>query len=201
MNSVISKRLERQLRDWQPMDRDRFLHSRRLRLNDYEFLIWEAYSAFSDWNKKHIEDCGTFEVTDLETASVLGWSSAKTCRTRNSILKKGLITKIDLRRYRVHDLKEVASVNFESAPVQEDVAVAQEKIASVQVERGYFSSPSLVSYKNVFVSCLKVEYEAIVKELKFLYTDASDLEWIDSDIYRRQIKKIQQISAPVFSNN
>lgn len=173
-------------------------------LTDTEFVLYECCIHLADFDEKHVGVFGTLPpLTKEQLANEVGWKEDKTRRNFNVLAKKGFLKlRIDTRievvgfdRYLPKNAftqkeiaaylrEETAKVSLENAKMQRQKADLPKTCVVLATESS--TKSDIGSYKvNTFISRSSEEYEAIVKKLKFLYTNASDLEWIDHWINQR----------------
>lgn len=173
-------------------------------LTDTEFVLYECCIHLADFDEKHVGAFGTLPpLTKEQLANEVGWKEDKTRRNFNELAKKGFLKlRIDTRievvgfdRYlpkNAFTQKEIATyLREETAKVSLENAEMLSKNANLPNQSTVLATKTISisdtdSYKvNTFIKRSRADYEVIVKELKFLYTDASDLEWIDKWINQR----------------
>ena len=186
--------------------RDKFTLLKEKHLTDEEFIFYEYAIHLADFDDKHIGKFGTFpRLTNEKLGDGLGWKIDKTGRNFKSLIKKGFLKMrnddrvevIGFDRYipkNAFKQKKIAPYLQEvTAEVRSEYAKMLSKNEDLRNTRLTSATKSSVisdigSYKvNTLLLRSSEEYEAIVKELRFTGTDASDLEWIDRDMAARKL--------------
>ncbi len=185
----MKRPIERRLNTtYQKVKRNRHVIAKEMEFTDQEFRLFDLCLALYDWDKKHTETYMTVEATDYDISNILHWSPSKVCRTRNSLIKKGVLSKIGDGWYRVlvSDIAEVQSAN---SGMQFNDARVQQNNASMQQDSGKSSGNTIVSYKDKN----KVSGGGSSEERyqnsdwdfdreRFSLLDESDIRWIHENI-------------------
>lgn len=172
----MKKDLKRKLnKSFQKLFRNRHIKAKELDLSDQEYRLWDLLLALYDWDQTHTETFGTVEATQLQLAELLNCSDPKVCRLIRSLIKKGLIKKIEESVYQVTDLQNSSSF------LQEESSVSQDLVADLKEKQGYDSNSPLVSFKDntSFVRSNK-EYEELQRQFPNLTVE--DMKWIDLNV-------------------
>lgn len=181
----ITRRLAN--KSWQKLYRNRHLTAKKLNLSDQEFRLWDLYGAVSGWDKKYEEIFQAVHATDEEIAGILGWSSSKTCRTRNGLIKKGVMKE---RTRGVYEILLIPSPDSEHAKMQDknasthvEIAEVKEVNADLQPIQGKNDDSPIFSSRGVYTSLrTREEYEDIkniVDDLSNGITEADG--WLSND--------------------
>lgn len=147
---------------FQKVYRDRHLLAKSLNITDAEYRLWDLYIAGCDWDSKHIENYQTLQATDSEISKILGgkWEDTKVCRTRNKLLKKGILSRIEGTRSRYY--VKLMSID-DNAKIQDNVVPMQEDNGEMQSVADQPNQTALGSfkdkYKDVYDNLLKQEQE------------------------------------------
>lgn len=164
------RNISRRLNGWQKINRQRHVIAKQLKLINAEYRLWDLLIALYDWDKTHLETYGTIEITDRQLADLLGWSAPTVCRTRNTLLKKGLIEKIQQGIYGVN----TSIVHNPNASVKQILSSTTEGNASMQQDQGYSNDFSFVSSKvNSASSNTEDRYESLTSD---------DINWINENL-------------------
>lgn len=183
---------------WQRIYKNRHILAKDLELSDAEYRLWDLYSAASGWDKRHKDRYRVTEATDEEVGFVLNWSASKACRTRNNLIKKGLIRTV---KDGLYEALLIPSPDFKDANVQEKASTTQDKpapveakVASVQTIPGENDTESLVSYKGIYssISSLSV-YRDVKKRVEDISRTIDRYDgWLSDDPKLKAIVDEQQ---------
>jgi len=168
---------------YQKLYRNRHLFAGDLNLDDAEYRLMDLFIALYDWDKNHKETYQTVKATDRQIAKILSWSASKVCRTRNKLLKKGLIELIKRCVYKIVYLPygDIAELKQQISPLQHNIATMKQKVAPMQQVSGYSNQNSIVSYKDKY-SFIRNEGE--YKEINKIVVNTGNLienRWFNED--------------------
>lgn len=153
---------------YQKLYRNRHILAKDLNLNDQEYRLWDLYGALAGWDKRYEDIFQIVHATDEEIANITGWSTSKTCRTRNGLIRKKLVSEKSRGVYKIllipcKDNKN-ASVSDETANLKDEVAPKTEESADLQLVSGKSDKSSLYSFNGVYGSIrTKEEYMDVKK--------------------------------------
>ncbi len=139
---------------FQKVYRDRHLLAKSLNITDAEYRLWDLYIAGCDWDPSHIENYQTLQATDSEISKILGdkWEDTKVCRTRNKLLKKGILNRIEGTRSRY--FVNLMSID-DNAKIQAKVGPVQEDDGKLQAIADLTSPNPLGSFKDKYIGIYK----------------------------------------------
>lgn len=172
---------------YQRLYRNRHLTAKSFNLNDQEYRLWDLYGAVCGWDKRYNDIFQAVHATDEEIADILGWSSSKTCRTRNGLMKKGIVKE---RTRGIYEILLIPSLDSEPAKLQDEIADSQaevaatkEKNADLQPIQGQNDNSSLYSSKGVYTSLrTREEYDDVKKRVDNLTNRIDKIDgWLSDD--------------------
>jgi len=200
----MERLLRRLNHTWQKLSRDRHLVALYFQLNDAECRLYDFYFAACIWDKTYKETYGTVEFPDREVAILLSWSPSKVCRTRNSLITKGVISLRNGNIYSVIPSPELpdnlntlgaktAWVQNLVSSMQQNVSPLKQDVAPVQQTQGYSDDSSIVSYKDkhslTYPKRVLIKQETRTEEkYQRMYQDdldgltPEDMRWIDTNL-------------------
>ena len=210
----MEKLLRRLNHTWQKVRRDRHLAALYFQLDDPEYRLYDLYFAAYGWDKTYKETYGTVEFPDREIGNILSWSPAKVCRTRNRLLKKGIIS-VRNENENIYKIlpppslpdnltaleEKIAWMQKLISPLQQAGASPKQDVAPVQQTQGYSGDSSIVSYKDqyslVYPKKLLIKQEVRTEEeYQQMYQEnpnfpiPEDMRWIDENL-----KEVIEVSA------
>ena len=195
----ISRRLiNPKARQW--LLRNRHLKAKELKLDDSEYRLLDLYGAVSGWDKRYEHIFEAVHATDKQIGDILRWSSSKTCRVRNKLIKKGLVEEIDIGAYKIlfHFHKdENLILQSQVANLQTETAEAKEEIADLQPVRGQNINTSLYSSNKVYVALhTRDEYIRVIKIVEDVTKQINDAKgWFSDDPEMKKLVEEQQQQA------
>lgn len=172
---------------YQRLYRNRHLTAKSLNLNDQEYRLWDLYGAVSGWDRRYDEIFQAVYATDEEIANILGWSPSKTCRTRNGLMKKGIVKE---RTRGIYEILLIPSLDNEPAKMQGKIASTQGETAEVkevnadlQPIQGQTDNSPLYSSKGVYTSLrTRDEYDDVKKRVDDLTNRIDKIGgWLSDD--------------------
>jgi hypothetical protein len=148
------------------------------------------------WDRKYDHLYRKIQIRLIDLTIILNWDESKVSRVVNSLIKKGLIERIDRGKYLVkvlaekgtedEDNEQIAKIQEQLANKQKVVANKQSNLASPQEKRTYLDNPSLVSFKSNNYLRSDEEYLSIWREFGYPKDfDVSDMKFIDKAIYEK----------------
>jgi len=205
--------LAQKLKGYHRHFRGRFLLLKNKVLTEEEYILWDlSFSTLADWDKQnHPDNYGTFNYTQEEIASLLGWHKTKVCRLSKSLFQKGFwirqsdgkirvvgydilenLTEIT-KESGVVDLQEyVSKMQLENAEMKQEVPNSQPfsfkeniNIQTQEVAKMQLSNAKapLVSSKSKYrVLRTDEEYQKIWEEGNYTMLTIDDMKWIDKNI-------------------
>lgn len=185
--------LTQKLKGYQLHRRDRHLIAKRLNLDNEEYRLWDLLAALSGWDKNHEDKFQVVEANNSEIGKIVGWSESTISRVIRRLESKRVIKKICRGRTRIN-VRAVKGSEEEDeaklAAVKDELAVVQDKVASVQVVQEEAPDSSLVSSK--VNNILRIndrtdeDYQRIYLEGGYRLLKPDDMRWIDQNIGRGQ---------------
>jgi len=172
---------------YQRLYRNRHLTAKSFDLNDQEYRLWDLYGAVSGWDRRYDEIFQAVDATDEAIANILGWSSSKTCRTRNGLMRKGLVKE---RTRGVYEILIIPSPDSEPAKMQDQIASTHKEDAGVNEEnavvqpiQGKNDNSPLYSSKRFYASLrTREEYENIKNRVNDLTNKIEKIGgWLSKD--------------------
>jgi len=179
---------------YQRHNKNRHLIAKELRLSDAQFRLWDFLGALCGWDNKYEHLYRKVQITQKEVATVLDWDESKVSRTSNSLIKRGLIERLDRSEYTVkvlaekgsedEDNEQIAKIQEKLAKSQKPLAEIQNNLANPQGKQGYLNNSSLVSFKSNCPLRPDNKYLEIWREYGYPKDfDVSDMKFIDKAIF------------------
>lgn len=182
----------------QRLYRNRHLRAKELNLSDPEYRLWDLYGAVSGWDKKYNEIFEMIHATDEQIAEILNWSPSKTCRTRNELIKKGLIKEQTRGIYKILFIpspdSETAVMPDKNAQMQPKLAPMEIEPATTQANPGINSESPLYSSKGIYTLLrTKDEYIRVKNRVNDLTKKITEVDgWLSDNPKLKAMVEEQQ---------
>lgn len=199
----------RKLNGWQKLSKKRHILARESRLTDKEYRVWDLMLSLQGFDERNIDSYMVVEATDREIGMLINCSPSQVCRARQELMNKGWIKQIGRSRYSITIDVIVRKGNI--APVQVEVASAQETSAYTQDQTEEHSPPPIFSSKVGFINSYPKVPKGQPVVIQGLRTDEEyqrltndhdlkidDMKWID--LYPFRVKPDKYHSTGDTSN-
>jgi DNA-binding Lrp family transcriptional regulator len=183
--------------------REKFILLQEKILSDEQFVLYEFCIHQADFDVRHKDKFGTFQLTNRELGIRLGWSEDKVGRQIKVLLKYGLLIKRDYKTHEVVDFFRYLPKNaFQRVKNKEELAYLQQVIAFIRVESAKIrpENVNLRNNKPILASTLTSisdnfsskyipftkrtyeDYQKIKEKGGYNVLTEDDMKWIDENI-------------------
>lgn len=182
--------------------REKFILLKEKALSDEQFILYEFCIHQADFDEKHKETYGTFQMTNKEIGEGIGWLEDKVGRNIRKLLQKNLLHKIG-KRIVVNDFFRFSiKCAFERTQNKQELAYMQEIVAKLRLQNAEMrvktadlrkKEPEIASsytpisdrfpYKvNSVIQRTFEDYKKIKEEGGYTMLDEGDMKWIDENV-------------------